>query len=341
MLKEKIVELLIQPFALQMSHLAFLRCSQNDVYLAQRPEGKKCILRISHGRYRQKAEVETELKWISHLAARDIPVCASIVTESGERCSTLEVDGESYIATCFEHAPGEQVFPRPPDFQSYSRHFEQLGRLVGRMHTEAAPFRQGDAAWTRPHWHESRLLRQDVSAIQDRLSGRFCESLDKLIDDLRRHSGRQSNDGLIHGDVSFNNCFFHEGVPWIFDFDNCEHGFFMQDIATVLYDSIYCKALNRFADDGMTERMVPLFDSFLAGYSETGVLKEIDLAQLKKFFLLREAIIYIHYHRTLDVEQSSSGFKAGLEVMRCNVEDGGHQVDFEYLLDKQTQFAVV
>jgi Ser/Thr protein kinase RdoA (MazF antagonist) len=333
--------LLIRPFALQMSQLNFIQCSQNDVYLAHRPQGKKGILRISHGRYRQRAEVETELQWISHLAGRDIPVCASILTESGECCSTLEHDGESYIAACFEHAPGEKISPRPPELHSYSRHFEQLGMLVGRMHTEAAPFRQGEPAWPRPHWHESRLLRQDVSAIRHRLSGHFCERLDELIDDLRHHSGLQANDGLIHGDISFNNCFFHEGRPWIFDFDNCEYGCFMQDIATVLYDSIYCKVLNKFADDGMNERMVPLLDAFLAGHSKTGILKEINLDQLKKFFLLREAIIYIHYHRTLDVEQTSRSFKAGMEVMRCNVEAGEHQVDFEYLLNRQKHFAVV
>ncbi|MDB6003107.1 MAG: hypothetical protein JWR15_94 [Prosthecobacter sp.] len=53
---------------------------------------------------------------------------------------------------------------------------------------------------------------------------------------------------------------------------------------------------------------------------------------LERFFLLREAVIYVHYHRTLDVPTLDHSFKAGLEVMRKNVERQEHQVDFGRLV---------
>lgn len=88
---------------------------------------------------------------------------------------------------------------------------------------------------------------------------------------------------------------------WIIDFDNCEHGHFVQDFATILYDSIYCRVLNKFADAGSTTA--------------------------SPRYRLREAVIYIHYYRTLDVPALDDSFKAGLEVMRTNIENQEHQVD--------------
>jgi amicoumacin kinase len=43
-------------------------------------------------------------------------------------------------------------------------------------------------------------------------------------------------------------------------------------------------------------------------------------------------VMYVHYHRTMDVAEMSDSFKAGLEVMRKNVESQTHQVDFLRLL---------
>jgi len=73
----------------------------------------------------------------------------------------------------------------------------------------------------------------------------------------------------------------------------------------------------------------------LSGYAKTVTLKEIDPLLLKKFFLLREAIVYVHYLRTLDLRNVNNSFKAGLEVMRQNVESQEHQVDFDYILRNQ------
>lgn len=150
--------------------------------------------------------------------------------------------------------------------------------------------------------------------------------------DLQQLPQRPETYGLIHADVSFGNCFLEHETLWIFDFDNCEHGYFIQDIATVLYDSIYCKVMQKFADPGLNDRMVPRWTAFWKGYATTGPLKHIDPCWLKQFFLIREAVIYAHYHRVVDVGATEDSFKAGLAVMRSNVENQEHQVDFTQLL---------
>ena len=75
--------------------------------------------------------------------------------------------------------------------------------------------------------------------------------------------------------------------------------------------------------------------AFLKGYAVASPLKEINLTQLKDFFLLREAVIYVHYHRTLEVSKMSESFLRGLEVMKRNVEKQDHQVDFALISENQ------
>jgi Ser/Thr protein kinase RdoA (MazF antagonist) len=334
MLSPALLNQFVEPYGLCAEDLVFLRKSQNSVYKAQRPSGGACIVRISEGRHRTRAEVETELKWVSHLAERGVSVCAPLPTLTGESCISLRQDDSEYVIACFEHAPGQQIAPQRDDLAQYSDHYRQLGLLLGRLHREAVPFRSDDTTWPRPSWYESRLLCQDVAAMEERLGENFCRSLEELVADLRQSLDATTDYGLVHGDVSYNNCHFHEGIPWIFDFDNCEYGSFLQDIATMFYDSTYCKALNRFADAELHQRMLPPLAAFLEGYAHTGTPTVLDGDLIRKFFLLREAIIYVHYHRTLDVGNLPQSFKDGLEVMRSNVESQSHQVDVCSLLSQ-------
>lgn len=326
MIQDAHLALLARPYGLAAGDLEFLRSSQNHVYLARRG-GERLILRVSKGRHRTCADVEAELAFVEFLAARGMNVCKPVPTCDGEPCVALSLDGESHVVTCFEHAPGRKITPEdiaPPIY-------EKLGAVLARLHTHALELPPGHAALVRGHWHESRLLREDMAGLEERVSPEFCASVTGLTHKLRAVPVNPTSHGLLHADACLGNCFLHEDKLWIFDFDNCEHGHFVQDFATILYDSIYCRVLNKFADAGLNDRIAPLWEGLWRGYSATGPLAEMDAVQLKRFFLLREAVICGHYHRTLDVPSLDDSFKAGLEVMRTNVENQEHQVDFESL----------
>jgi len=322
------LESLLQRFGLQPEGAEYLGGSQNHVYAALTADGEKRILRVSTGRHRTRLQVRAELEWITFLGQRGVNACQPLPTTTGQRCIDLDVDGQSYTAACFEHAPGRLVSREDVNVELY----EKLGALMGRMHTTAKEFTGKAKFLPRLFWYESRLLREDVEEMGSSLTKHFRECVAYMIEGMRQTERTPDTHGLIHGDVSFGNISLHEDELWIFDFDNCEFGFFLQDLATTLYDSIYCKVLNKFADPGLTGRMLPLWRALLKGYASTGVLKQIDPAMLKKFFLLREAAIYVHYHRTLDIATMDDSFKAGLEVMRKNIESQSHQVDFARLL---------
>lgn len=328
MLNPDHLESLLLRYGLQPEGAEYLGGSQNHVYAARTADGEKRILRVSTGRHRTRLQVRAELEWVTFLGQRGVNACQPLPTTTGQRCIDLDVDGHSYTAACFEFAPGQLVGPEDVNVALY----EKLGALMGRMHTAAKEFSKKAKFLPRLFWYESRLLREDVEEMSGSLTKHFRECVAYLIESMRQAERTPDTHGLIHSDVSFGNFSLHEGELWIFDFDNCEFGFFIQDLATALYDSIYCKVLDKSADPGLTGRMLPLWRALLKGYASTGPLKQIDPAMLRKFFLLREAAIYVHYHRTLDIAKMDDSFKAGLEVMRKNVESQSHQVDFARLL---------
>lgn len=326
MIPQDHLALLAWPYGSVPGDLEHLRSSQNHVYLV-RHGGAKSILRVSKGRHRTRQDVEAELAFVKFLAAREVKVCNPLPALDGEVCVACSLEGEEYIVTRFEHAPGRKIMPEdiaPPIY-------EKLGGMLADLHCHTLHLPEDHAAQSRPHWHESRLLRQDVAELRERLPPAFVKSLADLMERLRELPVTPQTYGLVHADSCLGNCFLDDAQLWIFDFDNCEHGHFAQDFATILYDSIYCRMLNQFADEGLNDRIAPLWAGLWRGYAEAGPLAAMDAFQLKHFFLLREAVIYIHYHRTLDVAALSESFKAGLEVMRRNVEEQSHQVDFERL----------
>lgn len=310
-------------YGLRAEDVQFLSYSQNHVYVC-RLHDKKVILRISAGRHRTKEHIEAELAWMNLLINSGLRACKPLPAKNGEACVALDLDGRTCIAACFEHVPGIPITAQ----HLHADLYEKLGGLLGQLHSLTTCQGATKIAASRPHWHESRLLREDRAQLEASLPPRLCASVDDLIEQLRQLPVTCDTYGLVHGDFSLGNCHLDGSDLWLFDFDNCEQAYFTQELATVLYDSIYCKVLNKFADAGLNDRVAAFWKPFWRGYCSTGPVTTLDLAQLQRFFLLREAVIYIHYHRVLDLRNADASFHAGLEIMRTNVENQMHQVDF-------------
>ena len=98
-----------------------------------------------------------------------------------------------------------------------------------------------------------------------------------------------------------------------------------------MYDSIYYKALVEFPDCDLNETMKKYWISFLRGYSQTSPLEEINILALKRLFLLREAVLYVHYYRTVGQERMDTEFFRAQNQKIKNIAVQTHQVDFEFL----------
>jgi Ser/Thr protein kinase RdoA (MazF antagonist) len=319
----RVLETIVEPLGYAPADLRWVRSSQNCVYECARD--RPSILRISHGRGRTIEQVEAELAWIDDLAAQGLPVCPAIPSSAGRRCERIVEHGQEYLVVQFQRAPGRKVELAESDAAMYG----QLGELTGRLHEASFGRRSGaETRYARPLWHESRLLRSDLQRYAASQVG-FRTQVMQLISRLAEQT--QPALGLVHADIHFGNLFVDHGQLWIFDFDNCEYGTVEQDLATVLYDAIYCRVLMTVPPDGRSEAIASRWSSFSRGYCSVRGHAPLDEERLRQFLVLREAIIYLHYHRVLDMPTVAPSFLAGLEEMRQNVERGEPAFSTDFL----------
>lgn len=317
MLDHSLLTRLGRPFGFEADDLRWIRSSQNHVYECGSPTGP-AILRVSSGRGRTVAEVDAELDWIEDLARRGAPVCRARLSSEGQRCHAVSIDGEDHLVVCFDRAPGRAVEIADLTPELHAR----LGELTAQLH--AAVFENrvagADSYSARAPWHASRLLHGDLERYTPESVGGFRAAVRSLVARLMPQVEHRL--GLRHADISFSNVFVDDGRLTLFDFDNCEHGPIEQDFATILYDSLYCRLLNRVPADELPRRIGERWDAFLTGYRGVRPHVGIDADLLRQFLILREAIIYTHYCRTVDLAAVRESFREGMDEMRRNVEAG-------------------
>lgn len=315
MLDRRLLTRLGRPFGFEADDLRWIRSSQNHVYECGPPTGP-AILRVSSGRGRIVAEVEAELDWIEDLARRGVPVCRARLSSEGKRCHVVSIDGEDHLVACFEKAPGRAVEIADLTPELHAR----LGELTAGLHAAVFDDRTAEADFSsaRAPWHASRLLNSDLDRYTAKSVDGFRAAVRSLVARLMPQVEHRL--GLLHADISFSNVFVDGGGLILFDFDNCEHGPIEQDFATILYDSLYCRLLNRVPADELPCRIGERWDAFLTGYRGVRPHVEIDANLLRQFLVLREAIIYTHYCRTVDLATVRESFREGMDEMRRNVE---------------------
>jgi amicoumacin kinase len=292
-----------------------IRVSQNEVFEVGLDGEDASILRVSHGRSRTSDEIEAELDWIEDLAGRGITVCRARTSPSGRRCEHIRCGDADLLAVHFDRAPGRKVLRTDVTPALYAT----LGGLTAQMH--AASFDHAAPQPHRPAWHQSRLLTTDLDAhVQP--NSPFRLAVHRLVRELKSHPATQR---LVHSDISFGNTFLDGSRLWIFDFDNCEIAPIEHDLATVFYDGVLCHFLNKVPADQLASLVRTHWRAFLDGYRQIRNLQP-DAAALRQFIVLREAVIYVHYLRTLDLKSLSEAARAGVDQMRKNVESGRTEV---------------
>lgn len=313
-----------EAFALAPSCLRPLGGSQNHVFLHESPQ--PVVLRISVDRHRSRNEVNAELGWVSGLASRGLPVPRPIRSTAGRLCEDVSVTGRTHVVSCMQFLAGRKLSRLEFDDST----FAELGRLLGRVHAAGIEYDRTHGPIDRPPWHESRLLNADFSAQTGDLTPTFLATAEKLVDELRTESAGDTH-ALLHGDPNLGNCLIHDGTLQLFDFDNCEYGDFTQDLATTLYDSIHCGLLHLVPDADLADHVRRRWAVFHDCYGEQRPGHVVSGARLERFLILREAVILVHYLRTLDVRAQSSDWQGGMDGMRHRVEQARPPLDVDQL----------
>ena len=293
--------------------------------------GEQFILRIGHSLRRNKALIQGEVDWINYLAegiAKDTGVgltgsgvARAILSNGGNLVETIpDGCGEFFLATAFTRAPG-----RPPHRADWTPEFcETYGRLLGRIHALSRSYRPPSPNGWRPAWDDPIMLYSETFLPPADIL--ITQQYRQVIDHLESLPRPADGYGMIHQDAHSGNFFIDEqGHFTLFDFDDCCYGWYIYDIAMVLFYAV----TNRPDPAGFTAQFMP---AFLKGYASQNRLDPVWLVELPALLKLREIDLYGVIHRSYNPEELQKDPWAVnfLRGRKENIEAGLPYIDFDW-----------
>ncbi|MCP5059719.1 MAG: phosphotransferase [bacterium] len=261
--------------------------SENVVFRVDTQDARTFALRVHRPGYHTLAELESEPLWTTALEEAGIGVPLAVPTRSGGYYAVVRVPGTDEVrhvglVPWFEGAPLSEAIERSADAAERDSQFEQLGRLMAKMHDQAV-------AWQPPYHFERHAFDADGFMGESPFWGRFWDipqltpdQHETLVDARSRIHAQLSEYGkergtysVIHADLRSTNVLVNGDRVFVIDFDDAGFGWHQYDLAVVLFDYV------------TTPDFEPIRDALIAGYRSQRAISDEDLALLPMFVLLR------------------------------------------------------
>lgn len=271
-------------YGIDADQIQLLDGFESYIFEFSRPDGN-FILRLGHDLRRKKAHILSEVAWINYLADGGASVAKAIHSTRGELVEFIDDNQDgAFLATAFIRAPGTH----PTKEQWNHRLFDAWGRLLGRIHTLSKEYIPANPEYKRYEWDsvENMKVSDWLSPTDEVIQRRFNE----LMDYLHCLGTDRENYGMIHQDAHAGNFFVDQDYRiTLFDFDDCVYGWFIYDIAMVLF-----YALMGYEND--PDFIEAFTINFLRGYFQENVINPIWFREIPFFLKLREIDLYAQIH---------------------------------------------
>ena len=283
--------------------------------------GGEFILRIGHSLRRSIELIQGEVDWINALARGGAGVAHAVFSEAGKLVEAIpDGHGDYFLATAFVKAQGH-----PPRRAEWTPVFyEHYGRLLGRMHAISRAYQPSSPAFIRPQWDDPvNTFPDQCLPPSEKVALRHFQA---LMDHLRSLPRDGRSYGLIHQDAHTGNLFVDdEGHITLFDFDDCCYGWYIYDIAMVLFYAVPWQGdVAAFTETFMR--------SFLRGYRQENDLDPCWLRELPYFLKLREIDLYAVIHRDFDVNNLDHPWVKGyMQGRKERIEAGVPFIDYDFM----------
>jgi Ser/Thr protein kinase RdoA (MazF antagonist) len=223
------------------------------------------------------------LVWMAYLAAHGASVPEPLPSKNGNMVEVISSPEGEWLAVAFTQAEGilseEIPLDRWNDFQ-----FQTLGRSIGKIHSIARGYGPS----------------KDVSFIDWETGGNlFNHQIEnelwlkdkqfRVLEQIRALPRPADAYGLVHCDLHFGNFFVEtqKQIVTLIDFDDCAYGWFVMDIAVLLFDILVL-----YPGTDKDEYGQNFLHNFLKGYLTENHLSMFWLEQLPLFLKLLEINIY-------------------------------------------------
>ena len=276
-------------FGVSSDQLTPCHGSMNVVYEYQKSE-TSCILRFTPLAHRSVNMVRGEVAWLRYLANRGVPVSPPIPTHTGRYVVMVP---QGFAVTAFVKAPGDPV--TYPDCLHDHDLYYHCGQTLGRLHAASVSYVPASSTVRRSEWRENfylRHIRDFVLCHEDPVFSRVPDIIARL-DRLPRTVG---SFGLTHGDVHVGNLRRDGAKITLFDFDDAQYSWFLDDIVTLMYYLVYVYGgeENRPLRESQARRFLA---HFLCGYRETFTFDDRWMIFIPLFLQLREIIVYVGMYK--------------------------------------------
>ncbi|MDQ2996825.1 MAG: phosphotransferase [Chloroflexota bacterium] len=248
-------------------------------------EGQDFVLKYTLQAARLYSTLQAQVDWVNFLAAHDAPVSHPVPSLHGVFVEQLPINDTFVSVICYECVPGE----RPEGTALTAELFQTWGEVLGKLHALSTQYTPPDLHAPIDHWDEGIIRdRQVIPADQTIVLKKY----DALVEDAYALPKDQHCYGVIHGDVQANNLRIDQGVLRVIDFDNCAYNWFVTDLATSLYFTLWEPHPTR----SNAAFAAFVLENMLVGYARERVLEAEWIDQLPIFLKRVEMNIYVAIH---------------------------------------------
>ncbi len=240
----KLAEDVIGRWHMPKAELSWLSYSNNAVFKV-RASSSQYVLRFHPPGRVQASALRWELQWLRQIRGltdlvAPLPISTSQDNNGGlfiKTFSRLLPDPHIVYGCLFEWLAGAKKSAR----QLTSVDVHQVGAYLGKLHTSAQLDQPASASRPRLDW-QGLFGTDSPYHVQDSAYRLSAEQLDVFAQVAQRLRAvmlqlGQSRDsfGSIHGDLLAKNILFIDGVPAALDFEYCAAGYFLYDLAPLLW----------------------------------------------------------------------------------------------------------
>lgn len=260
-------------YGLPEEPLTLLNRSENETWAAG-----GLILRLHRQGYHTRAEIASELTWLS--ALQTLPGLNVVQPIPGAQGLVTEIDTRVLVA--FAPIKGQELQPG----QDLARWFAPLGEITARLHLHARHWTPPQG-FTRKRWDVDTILGpqphwghwRQAQGLDRTGAALLARATDALAAKLRAYGTGPEVFGLIHADLRLANLMVNGDRLTAIDFDDCGFGWWAYDLAA---------ALSFIETD---PRLPDLIARWIEGYTRIAPLRREDRAMIPSLILLRRVLL--------------------------------------------------
>jgi len=267
-------------YGLDLDTLRFLGGEDGDVYEGVDATGPFIfkLVPVTEG---QVPRLLDKLAFARYLGEHGVRVALPLPSPQGAWVEVLQRGEAMVAATKVAKVPGRH--PSTSDPREWNTAlFSKWGRVVGRMHALAQRYEGGADIGD---W-EGELISMVDWCHDPEVKVRW----ERMHDHLASLPRPPDAYGLIHNDLHMFNFMVHLGEIYVFDFDVCNHHWFMTDIGIAVFHALWAEEGGRSMSRKDFAR--GFLDSFMEGYEQENHLDEVWLRELPTFLKYRQLLLH-------------------------------------------------